>query len=109
MLTFNLSLSRYQKEKIEYQMTAAEAKGDLSEVKRLLVILFTGDRLNMEKIVTEFFKLHADRITVFKLPAYSPDYNPIEKLWEKIKRTVIHLKYFQTFDMSKKIQLMICY
>ncbi len=31
-------------------------------------------------------------------PAYSPDYNPIEKLWKNTKRESTHLKYFKTFE-----------
>lgn len=48
-----------------------------------------------------FFYDHKDRITVFQLPVYSPDYNPIEKLWKKIKEKGIHLSYFPTFDDLK--------
>ena len=44
-----------------------------------------------------FFEQHADRLTVFQLPSYSPDYNPIEKLWKKIKQQETHLHYFPTF------------
>ena len=36
--------------------------------------------------------------TVYQLPSYSPDYNPIEKLWKKIKEKDIHLHYFPTFE-----------
>jgi transposase len=39
---------------------------------------------------------------VFLLPSYSSDYNPIEKLWEKIKEKEIHLQYFPTFESLKK-------
>jgi hypothetical protein len=49
----------------------------------------------------EFFAKRADRITVYNLPSYSPDYNPIEKLWKKIKEKEIHLQYFPTFDSLK--------
>ena len=48
-----------------------------------------------------FFYEHKDRITVYQLPVYSPDYNPIEKLWKKVKQTGIHLCYFPTFDDLK--------
>jgi hypothetical protein len=41
---------------------------------------------------------HADRLTVFQLPSYSPDYNPIEFLWRKAKQEATHLKYFPTFE-----------
>ena len=48
-----------------------------------------------------FFEQHKDRVTVFKLPSYSPDYNPIEKLWKKVKEKGTHLQYFPTFEALK--------
>ncbi len=33
-----------------------------------------------------------------RLPAFSPDYNPIEKLWKNTKKDSTHLKYFKTFE-----------
>ncbi|MGN7611524.1 transposase, partial [Magnetococcales bacterium HHB-1] len=41
------------------------------------------------------------RITVFQLSTYSPDYNPIEKLWKKIKQHETHLCHFPTFQDLK--------
>ena len=49
----------------------------------------------------EFFEKYADRLTMYKLPSYSPDYNPIEKLWKKIKEKGVHMKYFPTFEDLK--------
>ena len=49
----------------------------------------------------KFFTKHSDCITVYQLPSYSPDYNPIEKLWKKVKEKDIHLHYFPTFDSLK--------
>ena len=46
----------------------------------------------------KFFEEHKERITVHPLPSYSPDYNPIEKLWKEIKKDGTHLHYFPTFD-----------
>jgi hypothetical protein len=37
------------------------------------------------------------RLEVCQLPTYSPDYNPIEKLWKKIKQQETHLHSFPTF------------
>lgn len=55
-----------------------------------------------------FFYDHRDRITVYQLPCYSPDYNPIEKLWKKIKEKGIHLCYFPTFeDLKNKVNEML--
>ena len=51
-----------------------------------------------------FYEKNKDRLTVFKLPSYSPDYNPIEKLWKKIKEKGTHLQYFPTFeDLKAKV------
>ncbi|MGH9832631.1 MAG: transposase [Blastocatellia bacterium] len=44
-------------------------------------------------------------MTVFQLPSYSPDYNPIEKLWKKIKQQETHLHYFPTFGaLMEKVE-----
>ena len=38
-----------------------------------------------------FFAQQTARLQVVQLPTYSPDYNPIEKLWKKIKQQETHL------------------
>ena len=53
------------------------------------------------KATKAFFEKHAARLTVYQLPSYSPDYNPIEKLWKKVKEKGTHLHYFPTFDALK--------
>ena len=45
-----------------------------------------------------FFEESKHRLTVYTLPSYSPDYNPIEMLWKKIKTVGIHMKHFPTFE-----------
>ncbi len=41
---------------------------------------------------------HAGRLSVVPLPVFSPELNPIEKLWRNTKKQATHLKYFQTFE-----------
>ncbi len=38
------------------------------------------------------------RLFVHRLPSYSPDFNPIEKLWKNTKRDATHCKFFPTFE-----------
>jgi len=57
-----------------------------------------GASYHHSKIVKEFKLLHAERLIIAPLPAYSPDYNPIEKLWKNTKKAATHLKYFKTFE-----------
>lgn len=52
--------------------------------------------------VTEIVESTQGRLTVQRLPAFSPDFNPIEKLWKNTKRDATHLKYFETFEALRK-------
>ncbi len=60
-----------------------------------------GDRYHTSAAMRQFFEEHSYRITVNQLPSYSPDYNPIEKLWKKVKEKYIHPHYFPTFESLK--------
>lgn len=42
------------------------------------------------------------KLFVYRLPSYSPDFNPIEKLWKNTKRDATHCRYFPTFDALRK-------
>ena len=60
--------------------------------------------------MNEFFEVHKDRLTVYNLPSYSPDYNSIEKLWKKVKEKGTHLHYFPTFQALKnKVEEVLLY
>lgn len=52
------------------------------------------------KIVNEFKeKMEKEgRLFAYRLPSYSPDKNPIEKLWKNTKKDATHCKYFPTFE-----------
>jgi len=72
--------------------------GVLKETKQPIVLIQDGAAYHTRNKMKEFFALHAERLTVFQLPSYSPDLNPIEKLWKKIKEQDTHLVYFPTFE-----------
>jgi transposase len=70
----------------------------LTKTRKHIILIQDGARYHTSKATREFFTKHVDRITVFSLPSYSPDYNPIEKLWKNIKKDHTHLCYFPTFE-----------
>jgi transposase len=45
------------------------------------------------------------RLFVERLPAYSPDKNPIEKLWKNTKKEATHCRYFPTFEDLRRAVL----
>ena len=69
----------------------------LAATDRPLVLVQDGARYHTAQATRDFFAAHAARLTVHQLPAYSPDYNPIEHLWRNIKRQNTHNRYFPTF------------
>jgi transposase len=73
----------------------------LSKTRKHIILIQDGARYHTSKAMRKFFEKKAHRITVYNLPSYSPDYNPIEKLWKKIKEKEIHLHHFPTFDSLK--------
>jgi transposase len=70
----------------------------LAQTRRHVVVIQDGARYHTSAAMTHFFDAHADRLTIEQLPSYSPDFNPIEHLWKKIKKEATHLKYFPDFS-----------
>jgi transposase len=50
----------------------------------------------------EFLEIHKERLSIYQLPSYSPDYNPIEYLWKKVKTHATHNRYFAQFVLLVK-------
>lgn len=70
----------------------------LRQTRGPLFLIQDGARYHTSKLTRQFFAQHSRRLTVFQLPSYSPDYNPIEYLWRNVKKDGTHLKYFPTFE-----------
>lgn len=76
----------------------------LSQTTQHVVVIQDGARYHTSKAMQAFFEAHADRLTIEQLPAYSPDFNPIEYLWKKVKKEATHLKHFPEFtDLQQEV------
>jgi len=93
---------RFFSQGVEGRLTSvsyeAFLKQVLAQTRKHMILIQDGARYHTSQAMQAFFARHAQRLTVFQLPSYSPDYNPIEKLWKKIKQHETHLHYFPTFD-----------
>lgn len=69
-----------------------------------LIIVQDGARYHTSRAMKDFFAQHSGRLTVYQLPRYSPEFNPIEYLWRNVKKLATHLRYFPTFeDLTTKV------
>ena len=76
----------------------------LSQTTQPIVVIQDGARYHTSKAMEAFFKMHEERLTIEQLPAYSPDFNPIEHLWKKVKKEATHLKHFPAFtDLQQEV------
>ena len=74
----------------------------LTQTNQHIILIQDGAKYHTSRAMQDFFAAHADRLTKCQLPAYSPDFNPIEALWKKVKKEATHLKYFATFEALTK-------
>ncbi len=74
----------------------------LNKIPGPFILIQDGARYHTSKATREFLQQHQERLIVYQLPSYSPDYNPIEFLWKKVKSKATHNRYFAEF--AKLIQ-----
>lgn len=87
--------------KLNYESYQEFLKEVMSKTRKHIILIQDNVSYHVCEEMQAFFYNHKDRITVYQLPVYSPDYNPIEKLWKKVKEQGIHLCFFPTFDDLK--------
>ena len=62
-----------------------------------VILIQDGARYHTSKATRQFIEDHKSNLIVYQLPSYSPDYNPIEYLWKKVKTKATHNRYFEEF------------
>jgi transposase len=70
----------------------------LEQITVPIILIEDGASYHRSQAVEQFRQAHAQRLTVHRLPAFSPQFNPIEKLWKNTKKKATHLKYFKAFN-----------
>ena len=65
---------------------------------RPIILVEDSAPYHRSREVKEFKEQQKNRLFIEPLPIFSPDFNPIERLWRNTKSDATHLKYFKTFD-----------
>lgn len=67
--------------------------------KKRIHVFCDNARYYKNKVVTEY--LGTSKIKLHFLPSYSPNVNPIERLWKWMKERVIYNTYYREFEDFK--------
>ena len=70
----------------------------IKSTTKKVIIIHDNAGYHRSAEINEFFEVNKKRIKKYQLPPYSPDFNPIEKLWKKVRKIGTHLKHFPTFE-----------
>lgn len=55
-------------------------------------------RYHHAKLLKPFLEKNAKKLELVFLPAYSPDLNPIERVWWYMRKKISHNRYIKTLD-----------
>jgi len=63
-----------------------------------IYLILDNAKYHRARILKKFFVQNQDRLTLIFLPSYSPELNPIERVWRITRRQVTHNRYFSSRD-----------
>lgn len=69
-----------------------------------LVIVIDGAKYHFEKEhVQEFYKRNVDCLKIVQFPPYSPELNPIEQVWKKIKKWLATRIWYTKEELEQQL------
>jgi transposase len=74
----------------------------IDETSLKVILVEDGAPYHGSQVVKDFVKDNSEKLYIERLPSFSPDFNPIEKLWKNTKRDATHCKYFETFEKLRE-------
>lgn len=66
--------------------------------RKLFLILDNGSCHNLDDEGKVWLGANQHRVELFRLPSYSPNFNPTEGAWKETKKRTTHNRFFHTTD-----------
>jgi transposase len=66
--------------------------------RRRMVLILDNASYHHARLHKPWREAHAERITLEFLPPYSPELNPIERVWKFTRRRCLHNRYFPQLE-----------
>ncbi len=66
----------------------------IKRIKGKIYLILDNARWHGSKEWSLFVAKHKRKLSIIYLPAYSPELNPVERVWEMTRRVVTHNRYF---------------
>lgn len=70
---------------------------------RKMVLITDNAKYHHAKLHREWREEHADRFVLYFLPPYSPDLNPVERVWKLVRRICLPNRYFHTLKEIEQV------
>ena len=70
---------------------------------RKMVLITDNAKYHHAKLHREWREEHANRLVLYFLPPYSPDLNPVERVWKLVRRICLHNRYFHTLKEIEEV------
>jgi transposase len=66
--------------------------------RKIFLIIDNGPCHNLDEQGREWLGKNGHQIQLFRLPPYSPEFNPIEGVWKETKKRTTHNRFFHTTE-----------
>ncbi|MBI4509688.1 MAG: transposase [Deltaproteobacteria bacterium] len=66
--------------------------------RKVFLIIDNGPCHNLDADGKAWLRTNRRRISLFRLPPYSPEFNPIEGIWKETKKRTTHNRFFETTE-----------
>jgi transposase len=66
--------------------------------RTIFLVIDTGPCHNLDTAGRAWLTAHRHRLELFRLPPYSPEFNPIEGVWKQTKKQTTHNTFFRPTD-----------